>query len=289
MTSIFQRRLRPGFRQLGLMALTLGLMSCTHAPVNVPVATPPAPPAVSPQPAPPIAREPNPVTDPRAIATAQRILDSLGYPAGKPDGIFGPATRRAILAFQKDRRLTEDGILTTAIVEKLSALQNDAPKESALKFGRGDILIYSDGSIVTVAADRAVPLQQASGDPFLVAARPSTAGWPTEARVGLDWAITHALEDPASDQPISWSSTGVPQHFEIRAYPPISLKDAKLDSDTAPSCRRFELRADQAQRRYPGIACVDAKGVWYIPHSHVALASPATELSNKSEPARRPK
>ena len=47
------------------------------------------------------------------------------------------------------------------------------------------------------------------------------------------------------------------------------------------SCRRFELRADTSDHpgRYPGIACRDEDGTWYIPHSTVRLARPAAGLS----------
>ncbi len=44
------------------------------------------------------------------VAELQRRLNSLGFDADKVDGIFGPATLRALLDFQQNRSMAEDGI-----------------------------------------------------------------------------------------------------------------------------------------------------------------------------------
>ena len=256
--------------------LLLALAACAHTPrpaTVAAVARKPAPVHVTPVPAP----EPGLVSDARGVSAAQHALNDLGFNVGKPDGKAGPATHRAIIAFQKSRGLTDDGRLTTALLDRLRTLQGGQAKEATITVEPGDTLIYSDGAVINVAAERNVHAQRENGI-LLVAIRPSTAGWPTEARVGLDWAVTHTLDESGSDEPVLWSSTGVNGRFEIRAYPLLSLRDAKLGDDMAQTCRRFEVRSDQPQRRYPGIACRDAKGAWYIPHSTVRLASPALEL-----------
>jgi N-acetylmuramoyl-L-alanine amidase len=43
------------------------------------------------------------------VAELQSRLNGLGFDAGKVDGIFGPDTERAILDFQRNRHLAEDG------------------------------------------------------------------------------------------------------------------------------------------------------------------------------------
>ena len=44
------------------------------------------------------------------VAELQRRLNSLGFDAGKVDGILGPNTLRALVDFQQNRRMAEDGI-----------------------------------------------------------------------------------------------------------------------------------------------------------------------------------
>lgn len=48
------------------------------------------------------------------VKTLQRLLNSLGYDCGEVDGIFGQATRAAVVAFQKAKGLTADGIVGKA-------------------------------------------------------------------------------------------------------------------------------------------------------------------------------
>jgi membrane-bound lytic murein transglycosylase B len=49
----------------------------------------------------------------------QTLLNSQGYDAGTPDGLFGSATRRAVRAFQADRGLPADGFPTAALLDQL--------------------------------------------------------------------------------------------------------------------------------------------------------------------------
>lgn len=238
---------------------------------------PPAPPPTPAQPAavqPPAAPVPAVLTDASSILLAQRILVLLGYDVGKPDGVAGAATRRAVLAFQKDHALAQDGLITAALLDRLKTLQAGLQRSTTIALSAGDTLIYSDSSVELVAADRVVQWDQAFGKNVLVAARPATAGWPPAARAGLDWAISHAL-DQSGNAPTQWSSTGVEERFEIRTFA-LSPREAALVGGQASSCRRFEMRAEA--RRYPGIACRDRNGNWIIARSKVKLARPATEL-----------
>ncbi|MBE3556047.1 MAG: SafA/ExsA family spore coat assembly protein [Firmicutes bacterium] len=45
------------------------------------------------------------------VERLQRMLTSLGYRPGPIDGIFGPRTQQAVLAFQGDHGLVQDGIV----------------------------------------------------------------------------------------------------------------------------------------------------------------------------------
>jgi len=118
----------------------------------------------------------------------------------------------------------------------------------------------------------------------LVAIRPSTTNWPMAARTGLDWAITHALDTPAADTPVPWSSTGVGQHFEVRAFGRVSGGDLGFAGKyAAASCRRFELtETERPPMHYPGIACQGANGAWTLAGTAIALSSPAMAMRTAS-------
>jgi len=237
--------------------------------VTRPLAVPNREPGVRTQPFAVPKPEPGVVTDERNIAAAQRTLNQLGYNAGKPDGIVGPDTRQAIRAFQKDRGLVEDGRLTLSLAGKLKA-------EIFIVVLPGDLLVYSDGETELVAVEREVRWN-VGNTRSVVAIRPSMAGWPEAARTGLDWAISHALDYPVSS--VKWSSTGVGQSFEIYASE-LTPGEAALAGDDAQSCRRFEMRSNERQSRYPAIACRDGNGWWHILHSEIRLARPAMGLGS---------
>jgi hypothetical protein len=267
--------LRPFAAILVLAALTACAKPAAVVPPEPPA--PPTPPVVMETPPP----APAAVTDTASVASVQRMLAQLGYDVGKPDGIAGAATRRTLMAFQRDHALAQDGLITAGLIEKLKALQAAQMRSAAINLSAGDTLIYSDSSVERVAADRAVQWDQAFGKNALVAVRPATSGWPPAARAGLDWAISHAL-DQSSNAPTQWSSTGVEQRFEIRTFA-LNAREVALAGKEA--CRRFELRG--VQRRYPAIACRGGAGDWTIARSKVTLARPAAELGRAmAQPAK---
>lgn len=53
------------------------------------------------------------------VSRLQRSLGSLGFDAGKVDGLFGPDTLRAVLDFQRNRGMSEDGIAGREVVDEL--------------------------------------------------------------------------------------------------------------------------------------------------------------------------
>ncbi len=53
------------------------------------------------------------------ILELQTLLNSLGYNAGTPDGLFGSGTRRAVRGFQTDQAMPADGFPTLELLERV--------------------------------------------------------------------------------------------------------------------------------------------------------------------------
>lgn len=63
------------------------------------------------------------------VAELQRRLNALGFESGKVDGIFGPDTLRALLDFQRNRGMAEDGIAGPAVAHELELVARATAKK----------------------------------------------------------------------------------------------------------------------------------------------------------------
>jgi uncharacterized protein YfiM (DUF2279 family) len=122
----------------------LALAACTQTPKAVAPAPAPVVAEAPPPPPPPV--QAAPPVEAMAIATAERNLRALGYPAGKSIEPHDPALRHAILAFEKDQGLAEDGQLSPALEERLGQLHAAMLKKNATQNKRSAIFVYSDGA-----------------------------------------------------------------------------------------------------------------------------------------------
>jgi peptidoglycan hydrolase-like protein with peptidoglycan-binding domain len=85
----------------------------------------------------------------------------------------------------------------------------------------------------------------------LVAVSPGELGWPPEARTGLEWAVSHALDAEPDGQAVPWQSSAVAARFVIEP-------GSRVDVGQSGECRRFKqtrIAADATKRIYPGVAC----------------------------------
>jgi peptidoglycan hydrolase-like protein with peptidoglycan-binding domain len=69
---------------------------------------------------------PEPVREPRGLQRAgirelQRLLNRLGYSAGRADGVIGERTRAAIRAFERARGMEVRGRATDVVLEAARA------------------------------------------------------------------------------------------------------------------------------------------------------------------------
>jgi len=62
------------------------------------------------------------------VAELQRNLNAIGFDAGDVDGIFGPDALRAVLDFQHNRQMAEDGIAGPAVISELRLMSRETSK-----------------------------------------------------------------------------------------------------------------------------------------------------------------
>ncbi len=58
---------------------------------------------------------------PELVRDVQFLLGQLGYNVGTPDGDAGPKTKAAVLAFEKANGMTETGIVSASLIDRLQA------------------------------------------------------------------------------------------------------------------------------------------------------------------------
>ncbi|HXV70454.1 MAG TPA: peptidoglycan-binding protein [Acidimicrobiia bacterium] len=63
------------------------------------------------------------------VAELQSRLNSLGFDSGKVDGIFGPQTEHAVMDFQNNRHLAEDGRVGPEVVTEIHLVTRGEMKE----------------------------------------------------------------------------------------------------------------------------------------------------------------
>ena len=63
------------------------------------------------------------------VAELQSRLNSLGFDSGKVDGIYGPDTERAVIDFQQNRHLAEDGRVGPEVVTEIHLVTRGRMKE----------------------------------------------------------------------------------------------------------------------------------------------------------------
>ena len=60
------------------------------------------------------------------VVSLQQALNHLGFDCGRPDGILGPATIRALVDFQRNSGITADGVCGPTTVSKLQLLKRQS-------------------------------------------------------------------------------------------------------------------------------------------------------------------
>ncbi len=82
------------------------------------------------------------------VAELQRRLNSLGFDAGKVDGILGPDTARALLDFQTNRGMSVDGIAGPQVLSELRSVDRATQKTGRETIRERESLRHLPRSIV---------------------------------------------------------------------------------------------------------------------------------------------
>lgn len=126
------------------------------------------------------------------VKKVQRWLAALGYAVGAADGVYGPATRRAVLAFQDEHALPTTGAVDSAT---MSALQAELEGASAPTPGESpaDAVAPAPSPPVAPPASEPPPAPVVESPPAPVIETPSAA------EVPLEPAPTEAQSEPAPE------------------------------------------------------------------------------------------
>ncbi len=171
------------------------------------------------------------------VAELQRRLNSLGFDAGKVDGVFGADTLRSLLDFQSNRRMPEDGIVGRDVVAELDLMARATQKHGRESVRERQWLatlprhlvgqrIYVDAycrddteaaSCWDAAVEFATTIQNLGGHPLLSRSVDTTPPEETRARranrLGADFVVAFALPGDNESAVLYFSS----QHSQSAA------------------------------------------------------------------------
>jgi peptidoglycan hydrolase-like protein with peptidoglycan-binding domain len=154
---------------------------------------------------------------------AERRLFKMGYWTGAVDGIFDPATRSALIAFQKWEGRPITGRLT---IDELEAIRNSADSKTneawtkARETGYEHVEVDLDRQVLLVVNDeggvRVLPVSTGTGKPFIDDGQTSMAYTPRGRFVVYDKSVGWDKDAPRSMYYPNYISGGVAIHGHPR-------------------------------------------------------------------------
>ncbi len=150
---------------------------------------------------------------------AERRLSEMGYWTGAVDGAFDPATRAALIAFQKWEGRAITGRLT---IDELEAIRNSADSKTKEGWpkprepGYAHVEVDLDRQVLLIVNDeggvRVLPVSTGTGKPFIDEGQTSIAYTPRGRFVVYDKTVGWEKDPPLSMYYPNYISGGVAIH-----------------------------------------------------------------------------
>jgi peptidoglycan hydrolase-like protein with peptidoglycan-binding domain len=156
--------------------------------------------------------QPNQVSLPRAqVREAERLLADLGYWTGPIDGVFDPATRFALIAFQKWEGRAITARLTMEELKAIRAAEKPVMRDGDYEHAEIDIdrqvLLIADGN----GGTRVLPVATGTDKPFVYDGQESIAYTPRGRFVVYDKTMGWEKDFPTVYYP-NYISGGIAIH-----------------------------------------------------------------------------
>ena len=134
------------------------------------------------------------------VKEAERLLSDKGYWAGPVDGVFDPASRSALIAFQKWEGRTITGRLTLDEIDALRSAATPVPRDGDYKHAEVDVdrqvLLITDGK----GGVRVLPVSTGTDKPFV---------WDGETSI----AYTPRGRFVVYDQTVGWEDNSLGMYY----------------------------------------------------------------------------
>lgn len=127
----------------------------------------------------------------------QNALTELGYQPGTADGIFGPRTKSAIQAFQRDIGVSQDGMATRQLLDRINAELSSRQRQGAsiLPAPVRSLNGTPNQRMQASSVQTAIELNAPSISPREQAAIENTCGWRRSSRGPTDYRNCVAAEE----------------------------------------------------------------------------------------------
>ncbi len=182
-------------------------------------------------------------TDQSLIADIQKGLKDFGYYKGEIDGLAGPQTSQAILAFERAFRLTPTGEPSNNV---LLAIRSVRPKTSL----NADSPVAADPlTVASLPTNAAAPVPRPKPDPTAAQPAPTEAPPAEMSMDGIGDLIASVVPPKAAVKPVAVATPAAPaadanlariqRSLSQQGFGPVAI-DGLMSAETRAAIKRFQ-------------------------------------------------